>query len=76
METAKRILERIKRGSLPREGFGSKDVWRPGWSGLADQKRVADGLELLADLGHLTTWQEATSGRTKTLYVANPRAAA
>ncbi len=76
VETAKRILERIKRGSLPREGFGSKDVWRPGWSGLADQKRVADGLELLADLGHLTTWQEATSGRTKTLYVANPRAAA
>jgi hypothetical protein len=73
-DTARRILERIAKGDLSREGFGSRDVWRPGWAGLADQKRVADGLELLTELGHLECWQEPTRGRVKTLYVTNPKA--
>lgn len=75
VDTGRRILERIRRGNLPAGGFGSRDVWRPGWSGLTDPKRVAEGLELLVELGHLEPWQEPTGGRTKTLYVANPRAA-
>jgi hypothetical protein len=29
-DTARRILERIAKGDLPREGFGTRDVWRPG----------------------------------------------
>lgn len=74
VDTARRILERIKRGSLPADGFGSRDVWRPGWSGLADQKRVAEGLDLLVELGCLEVWQEPTPGRPKSLYVVNPRA--
>ena len=73
-DTARRILERIAKGDLPREGFGSRDVWRPGWAGLADQKRVAAGLDLLVELGHLEAWQEPTRGRVKTLYVVNPKA--
>lgn len=52
-DTARRILERVKKGNLAREGFGSRDVWRPGRSGLADQKRVAEGLGLLVEMGHL-----------------------
>ena len=73
-DAARRIVERIKHGNLPADGFGSRDVWRPGWSGLTDAKRVAEALELLVELGHLEPWQEATSGRTKTVYVVNPRA--
>ncbi|MCK0507360.1 hypothetical protein [Aromatoleum anaerobium] len=42
--------------------------------GLADQKRVADALALLVELGHLEAWQEPTRGRVKTLYVSNPKA--
>ena len=62
-DTARRILERIEKGDLPREGFGSRDVWRPGWAGLADQKRVALGLDLLVELGHLEARQEPSRGR-------------
>lgn len=29
-DTARRILERITKGDLPREGFGTRDVWRGG----------------------------------------------
>ncbi|GLT24038.1 hypothetical protein GCM10007933_35090 [Zoogloea oryzae] len=72
-DTARRILERVRKGDLAREGFGSRDVWRPGWSGLADQKRVAEALELLVELGHLEAWHEPTRGRVKTLYVVNPK---
>ena len=56
MDTARRILERVRKGDLAREGFGSRDVWRPGWAGLADQKRVTEGLGLLVELGHLEEW--------------------
>ncbi len=71
--TARRILERITKGDLPREGFVGWNVWRPGWSGLADQKRVAAGLDLLVELGHLEARQEPTRTKPKTLYVVNPK---
>jgi hypothetical protein len=66
-DTARPLPERITKGDLPR------DVWRPGWAGLADQKRVAAGLDLLVELGQLEAWQEPTRGRVKTLYVVNPK---
>lgn len=72
-DTARRILERIRKGDLPRDGFVGWNVWRPGWSGLADQKRVAAGLDLLVELGHLEAWQEPTRTKPKTLYVMNPK---
>ena len=74
-DTARRILERIAKGDLPREGFGSRDVWRPGWSGLADQKQVAAGLDLLTELGHVEAWQEPTRTKPRMLYIVNPKAA-
>jgi len=70
---ARRMLERITKGDLPREGFVGWNVWRPGWAGLADQKRVAAGLDLLVELGHLEAWQEPTRTKPKTLYVVNPK---
>ncbi len=72
-DTARRILERITKGDLPRGGFGTRDIQRACWSGLADQKRVAAGLDLLVELGQLEAWQEPTRGRVKTLYVVNPK---
>ena len=74
VDTARRILERVRKGDLLREGFGSRDVWRPGWSGLADQKRVTEGLGLLVELGHLDEWQEPSRTKPRTLYVVNPKA--
>jgi hypothetical protein len=73
-DTARRILERIGKGDLQREGFGTRDIQRACWSGLSDSKRVLEGLELLVELGHLEAWQEPTRGRAKTLYVVNPKA--
>ncbi|MDD3352902.1 hypothetical protein [Zoogloea sp.] len=72
-DTARRILERIAKGDLPREGFGTRDIQRACWSGLADQKQVSAGLDLLVELGHLEAWQEPTRGRVKTLYIVNPK---
>lgn len=73
VEMARRILERVRKGDPAREGFGSLDVWRPGWSGLADQKRVTEGLGLLVELGHLEEWQEPSRTKPRTLYVVNPK---
>ena len=41
------------------------NVWRPGWSGLPDQKQVAAGLGLLAELGHPGTVAGADPRRDK-----------
>ena len=59
-------------------GSAAGGVWKPGcvapgWAGLADQKRVTEGLGLLVELGHLEEWQEPTRGRVKTMYVVNPK---
>ena len=71
--TAKLILSRIKRGDLPRTGFGSRDVWRPGWTGLRDREDVGRALAYLMDMGWLIESQRATEGRTATVYTLNPR---
>lgn len=36
------------------ERFTARDVYRRGWSGLADAESVADALELLGEYGHLS----------------------
>ena len=73
VDTARRILERVRKGDLAREGFGTRDIQRAGWSGLTEPKRVVEGLGLLVDLGHLEEWQEPTRGRVKSLFVVNPK---
>ncbi len=73
--TGKAILSRIKRGDLPRTGFGSRDVWRPGWAGLKDRDAVAAGLSYLAGMGWLLESKRETEGRTATVYILNPKGA-
>jgi hypothetical protein len=51
-DTARRILERIAKGDLPRRASG-RGTYGARVVGLADQKQVAAGLDLLAELGHL-----------------------
>jgi putative DNA primase/helicase len=65
---ARAILNRIKRGDLPREGFSSRDVWRPGWAGLDDSAVVADALDYLVELGWLSSSTKHTGGRPSTTY--------
>jgi hypothetical protein len=73
-DTARRILERIAKGDLSREGFGTRDIQRAGWTGLTDPKTVLSGLDLLSELGHLEQWQEPTRTKPRTLYITNPKA--
>jgi hypothetical protein len=73
VDTARRILERVRKGDLLREGFGTRDIQRAGWSGLSNPKQVQEALELLVELGHMEAWQEPTRGRVKSLYVVNPK---
>jgi putative DNA primase/helicase len=75
-DTARRILDRIEKGDLPRDGFGSREIQRSGWSGLNNQKHVAAGLDLLVELGHMEVWQETTRTKPRTLYVHNPKSTA
>ena len=67
------ILARIRKSDLPAV-FAGWQVWRPGWSGLADREIVADALALLTDLGYLAQERIETDGRPATKYVVNPRA--
>ncbi len=72
--TAKAVLSRIKRDDLSRTGFGSREVWRPGWTGLRDREEVGRGLAYLVDMGWLSEAKRETEGRTATIYTLSPRA--
>jgi hypothetical protein len=74
IDAARAILRRIKRGDLPRDGFGSRDVWRPNWSGLADREIVQGALNYLVDMGWLVETRQPTAGRPLTIYRLNGRA--
>jgi hypothetical protein len=71
-ETAEAIIAKIKSGALKSE-FGSKDVWRPGWSKLSDKDLVKDALGMLVEYDHLAQRKVETAGRPQTLYVVNPK---
>ncbi|WP_083829887.1 DUF3987 domain-containing protein [Thiomonas arsenitoxydans] len=74
VEAARAILRRIKKGDLPRDGFGSRDVWRPNWTGLSDRDLVMAALGYLVDMGWLHQRREPTAGRPSTIYTLNGRA--
>ena len=56
-----------KRKALGEE-FTARDVYRKGWSGLADPDAVAEGLGVLCEYGHLIEMQVETGGRPSTIY--------
>ena len=72
VSAAKAILEKLRRGELPRT-FAARDIYRRGWAHLADREQVFDALQLLADLDRLAAHTRDTDGRTATVYEANPR---
>lgn len=73
VEHGRAILRRIKRGDLPRDGFSSRDVWRPGWSGLEDAEKANLGLQYLVAMDWLIVVTSKTGGRPATVYRLNPK---
>jgi putative DNA primase/helicase len=71
-DTAKAILEKIRTGALKNQ-FRATDVWRPGWSKLTDRPTVEAGLDMLLDYDWLTMEKVPTGGRTKSVYMLNPK---
>lgn len=72
VSAAKAILEKLRRGELPRT-FAARDIYRRGWAHLADREQVFEALQLLADLDRLAVHTRDTEGRTATIYEANPK---
>jgi putative DNA primase/helicase len=72
-DTAKSILAKIRSGHLKTE-FRSRDVWRPGWSRLADSEAVNAGLAMLVDYDWLAQHRIETMGRPATSFLVNPEA--
>lgn len=66
VNAAKLILKKIDQGDL-KPPFSSKDVWRPGWTGL-DREAAHKGLSLLIDYGHLSKRTIETPGRPAAEY--------
>jgi len=71
-DTAKAILGKLRSGHL-RAPFGSRDVWRPGWSRLTDREAVDAGLRMLVEYDWLGQQRVETPGRPATVYYPNPK---
>ena len=70
--TALAIVAKIRCGDLKME-FRSHDVWRPGWSKLADREAVGAALDMLVDYDWLRVRRVETGGRPALIYVVNPK---
>jgi putative DNA primase/helicase len=74
-DAAEAIVAKIRSGHLKKDGFSSRDVWRPGWSRLRDRDTATAALQLLVDYDWLGAGRIESNGRTATIYTANPKAA-
>jgi putative DNA primase/helicase len=70
--TAMAIVAKILSGDLKQE-FRSYEVWRPGWSKLADREAVGAALDMLVDYDWLRVRRIVTGGRPALIYVVNPK---
>jgi putative DNA primase/helicase len=70
---ATEILKHIRKTEL-KDGFTSRDVHRPRWTGLADIEAVREGLRLLVDHRYLRVEKIQTEGRDRLAYQINPAA--
>ena len=73
VEAAHAIIAKVKTGHLLKDGFSSRDVWRPQWSRLRHRPTVAAALELLVDYDWATAEKVETKGRVATIYTPNPK---
>jgi hypothetical protein len=69
--SAKALVRKIVAGELP-DGFGKKDVYRPGWSKLKTADDAANAIDFLTDHGWLRETNEQTGGAPRTRYWFNP----
>lgn len=69
---ARALAKKITDGSLT-DGFSVRDVYRPGWSGLANSEEAQSAIELLVDLHWLAVVETPTNGRKRTEHMINPR---
>ncbi|MBN1903732.1 MAG: DUF3987 domain-containing protein [Deltaproteobacteria bacterium] len=71
VETAKRILNKIKNRSL-KEPITTRQILRPQWSGLSDIEDIKAGIKTLQDFGYLTKKIKNTGGRPSEEYEVHP----
>lgn len=72
VETAKRILKKIKTGNLSAV-LTVRQIWRPQWTGLTDLDMVKSGVKLLEDFGYFIKNKKSTGGRHLEEYEVNPK---
>lgn len=80
------LMELERRPNAPRTGpfakrlksadvgasFALRDIYNKGWSGLATREDVAAAVGVLIDYDWLSSSEETTPGRTRTVYRVNP----
>jgi hypothetical protein len=74
VDTAKRVLARIRNGSLPPR-FRARDLYRRGWEGIAGPDDAEAILQILEDHGWVRAIEISTTakgGRSTTEYEAHP----
>ncbi len=69
---ARCLAKKVTDGSLT-DGFSLRDVYRPGWSGLATPEEAQAAIEMLIELDWLQAVEIPTQGRTRTEHRINPR---
>lgn len=67
-----RLAGKIKTGAL-RDKFSLRDVYRPGWSRLTTAENAQSAVHMLLEHDWLRLQSEPTPGRTKAVYVVNPK---
>jgi putative DNA primase/helicase len=72
VEAARALAKHILARDL-KTGFALRDVYRRGWSGLANARDAEGGVDMLVGLDWLLERREPTAGRTSTVYYINPR---
>ena len=71
MDAARMLTKRLKAGDIG-SAFTLRDVYNNGWSGLSSRDEVAAAVAVLIDHDWLQSFDEATAGRTRTVYRINP----
>ena len=71
IDAARALAKRIKAGDVG-EKFALRDVYNNGWSGLSSRDEVAAAVSVLVDYEWLSSIEETTPGRTRTVYRVNP----